>query len=237
MSIPAQLQGKLALPVMAAPMHLVSSVDSVVAQCCSGIVGSFPSLNARPQEQLSSWIAAIKSRVGAYAQLHPGKLVAPFAVAIPNHAGNRRARQDMAACLAQRTPIIITSHAPCAWLAKQVHAYRGLVLHEVASAKEAEWALASGIDGLVLTPGDGAQRQGSGYPAQLVREVRAFHTGLLVLTGASGTGSSVLAAQAIGCDMIFMEGQAAPETASGLPALAEEYSAARNALRLSLACA
>jgi nitronate monooxygenase len=237
MSIPAQLQGKLALPVMAAPMHLVSSVDSVVAQCCSGMVGSFPSLNARPQEQLAAWIAAIKSRVGAYAQLHPEKLIAPFAVTIPNHGGNRRARQDMAVCLAQRTPIIITSHAPCAWLSKQVHAYRGLVLHEVSSTKEAEWALASGIDGLVLVPGDGAQRPVAGYPAELVREVRAFHTGLLVLTGAAGTGSSVLAAQAIGCDMIYMDGRAAPGTASGLPALAEQYTAAKEALRHSLLCA
>jgi len=202
--IPATLQGRMSLPVIASPMFIVSNPELVIAQCLGGIVGSFPALNARPQETLGQWLTQIETALAEARKADPDRLVAPYAVNQIIHQSNTRLEQDMQVCVEHKVPIIITSlRAPDA-IVPHVHGYGGLVFHDVISVRHAEKALEAGVDGLILVCAGAGGHAGTLSPFALVNEVRRFYDGPIILSGAIGHGRSILAAQALGADMAYM---------------------------------
>jgi nitronate monooxygenase len=204
MALPLQLQNKLALPVIGSPMFIVSGPELVIAQCCSGIVGSFPALNARPQEELEKIIVRIKTELARYQAAHPEKKVAPFAVNQIVHHSNSRVEHDLEVCVRQQVPIIITSLRSPQALVNQVHGYGGIVLHDVTNVRHAHKALEAGVDGLILVCAGAGGHAGALSPFALVNEVRKFYEGPLVLSGSITNGSAILAAQVMGCDLAYI---------------------------------
>ena len=198
MAVPQSLQKGLALPAICAPMFIVSNPDLVIAQCRGGLIGAFPALNARPPELLDSWLTRIR------AELVDDPDAAPFAVNQIIHQSNERLEHDMALCVKHEVPLIITSlRAPDA-IVPQVHAYGGLVFHDVISVRHAEKALAAGVDGLILVCAGAGGHAGMLSPFALVGEIRKFYTGPLALSGAITNGSGILAAQAMGADFAYI---------------------------------
>lgn len=204
MPLPKLLEGRLALPVIGAPLFIVSGPELVVAQCKAGVVGSFPALNARPADQLDLWLGRIERELSAFAEANPDRKVAPYAVNQIVHASNARLREDMAVCAKHRTPIVVTSLRPPGEVVAAVHDWGGIVLHDVISVRHAEKALKAGVDGLILVCAGAGGHAGTLSPFALVQEVRAFYDGLIVLSGAIATGSAVLAAQAMGADLAYV---------------------------------
>jgi nitronate monooxygenase len=198
MAIPASLQKGLALPVICAPMFIVSNPDLVIAQCKGGLIGSFPALNARPKEALDEWLTRIKTA------LADDPNAAPFAVNQIIHQSNERLEHDMALCVKHQVPLIITSlRAPDA-IVPHVHAYGGQVFHDVISVRHAEKALEAGVDGLILVCTGAGGHAGMLSPFALVGEIRKFYAGPIALSGAITNGSAVLAAQAMGADFAYV---------------------------------
>ena len=204
MPIPALLQGKLTLPVIGAPLFIVSGPELVIAQCKAGIVGSFPALNARPKEMLEEWILRIKAELAAFERAHPGRKVAPFAVNQIVHASNDRLEHDVAVCVKHRVPIMITSLRPPAEVVAAAHSYGGIVLHDVISRRHAEKAAEQGVDGLILVCAGAGGHAGTLSPFALLPEVRRFFPGTIVLSGAIASGAAILAAQALGADLAYL---------------------------------
>ena len=203
MSLPPLLQ-HLRLPVIGAPLFIISNPDLVLAQCTAGIVGSFPALNARPPELLDEWLTRINAQLASYRAAHPQATVAPFAVNQIVHSSNDRLQHDMDLCVKHRVPIIITSlRAPDA-VVEAAHGYGGLVFHDVTTIKHAQRALAAGVDGLILVCAGAGGHAGRLSPFALVPEVRAFYDGTIILSGAIASGGSILAAQAIGADLAYI---------------------------------
>ncbi len=198
MTLPALLQGRLALPVIAAPMFLVSGPDLVIAACKAGIVGAVPAGNARPEAMLDDWLKQIDEA------LKDDPQAAPYAVGINVHPNNTRLDEDLAACVRYRVPIVITSLRPPTEVAPAVHAYGGIVMHDVVSLRHAEKAIEAGVDGLIAVCAGAGGHTGSINPFALVAEIRQIWDGLLVLAGAIGTGQGVLGAQAMGADLAYM---------------------------------
>jgi nitronate monooxygenase len=194
----------MSLPVIGAPLFIVSNPDLVIAQCTSGIVGSFPALNARPAEALEAWIVRIGSALAAHRDAHPGERVAPFAVNQIIHQSNDRLDHDLDVCVKHRVPVIITSLRAPDDVVKRVHAYGGIVLHDVISIRHAQKALEAGVDGLVLVCAGAGGHAGTLSPFALVREVRRFFDGPIALSGAITDGAGVLAAEALGADFAYM---------------------------------
>ena len=149
-SLVTDLYGQMSLPVISAPMFIVSNPKLVVAQCTSGIVGSFPALNARPQSLLTDWLDEIEAGLASYREAHPGAAVAPYAVNQIIHQSNDRLEQDLAVCASHRVPLIITSLRAPGDLVKGVHDWGGKVFHDVTTIRHAEKALEAGVDGLIL---------------------------------------------------------------------------------------
>jgi nitronate monooxygenase len=204
MALPVQLQNKLALPVIGSPMFIVSGPELVIAQCSSGIVGSFPALNARPQEELEKIIVRIRNELARYQAAHPEKKVAPFAVNQIVHHSNSRLEHDLEVCVRQQVPIIITSLRSPEGLVRRVHSYGGIVLHDVTNVRHAQKALEAGVDGLILVCAGAGGHAGALSPFALVNEVRRFYDGPLALSGSITNGSAILAAQAMGCDLAYI---------------------------------
>jgi nitronate monooxygenase len=198
------LEGNLRLPVIGAPLFIVSNPELVIAQCKAGIVGAFPALNARPQEALDRWLTRIESELAAHRAAHPGATVAPFAVNQIVHTSNGRLDADLDVCVRHRVPIVITSLRPPHPVVDRVHAYGGIVLHDVISVRHAEKALEAGVDGLILVCTGAGGHAGALSPFALVNEVRRFYAGTLVLAGAITNGAGILAAQAMGCDLAYL---------------------------------
>ncbi len=185
----------LRLPVIAAPMFILSRPELVIAQCLAGVVGSFPALNARPPEQLEDWLDRIGQALDAARKADPARVVAPFAVNQIVHPTNSRLEQDMETCIRHRVPLIITSlHAPGAIVPK-VHAYGGKVLHDVISVRHAEKALEAGVDGLILVCAGAGGHAGTLSPFALLGEIRRFYDGPIALAGAISRGEDILAAR------------------------------------------
>jgi nitronate monooxygenase len=197
MSLPPLLQ-RLRLPVIGAPMFIAGNPRLVIEQCKAGIVGSFPALNARPKEALDQWLGQIEQALAA----HPG--AAPYAVNQIIHKSNDRLEHDLEACVRHKVPIIITSLRAPHEVVPRVHAYGGLVLHDVISVRHAEKALEAGVDGLILVCAGAGGHAGTLSPFALVGEVRRFFDGLIVLAGAITTGDAILAAQAAGADLAYV---------------------------------
>ena len=204
MPIPSAIEGNLNLPVIGAPMFIVSVPDLVIAQCKAGIIGAFPALNARPKELLEEWIVRIKTELAAYKRANPQKKAAPFAVNQIVHASNDRLQHDVEVCIRQQVPIMITSLRPPADVVKAAHSYGGVVFHDVISVRHAEKAAEQGVDGLILVCAGAGGHAGTLSPFALLPEVRRFFTGAIVLSGAIASGKSILAAQAMGADLAYM---------------------------------
>lgn len=198
MPIPASLQKNLVLPVLCAPMFIVSGPELVIAQCRSGVIGSFPALNARPPEALDEWLMQIREALAA----DPN--AAPFAVNQIIHPSNPRLERDMALCAKHEVPLIITSLAAPTAIVPQVHAYGGKVFHDVVSVRHAEKALEAGVDGLILVCAGAGGHAGTLSPFALVGEIRKFYDGPVALSGSITTGSAILAAQALGADLAYI---------------------------------
>jgi nitronate monooxygenase len=203
MSLPPLLQG-LRLPVIGAPMFIVSCPALVIAQCQAGIVGGFPALNARPKEKLEEWIVEIKQALAAFEAANPGKKAAPFAVNQIVHASNDRLEHDVEVCIRHQVPIQITSLRPPADVVARAHSYGGLVFHDVISVRHALKAAEQGVDGLILVCAGAGGHAGALSPFALVPEVRRFFKGAIILSGSISTGRAILSAQAIGADLAYI---------------------------------
>jgi nitronate monooxygenase len=198
MPIPASLQKGLTLPVICAPMFIVSNPDLVIAQCKSGVIGSFPALNARPKEALDEWLTRIKAELAA----DPN--AAAFAVNQIIHPSNERLQHDMELCVKHEVPLIITSLSAPTQIVPPVHAYGGKVFHDVISVRHAEKALEAGVDGLILVCAGAGGHAGTLSPFALVGEIRKFYDGPIALSGAIANGSAILSAEAMGADFAYI---------------------------------
>jgi len=203
MALPAVFD-RLRLPVVGAPMFIVSGPALVIAQCKAGIVGSFPALNARPLSALREWITQIRSELAAWDAAHPESPAAPFAVNQIVHKSNNRLDHDLAVCVEERVPLIITSLGARDDLNRAVHGYGGVVLHDVINVMHAEKALERGADGLITVCAGAGGHAGTLSPFALVQEIRRFFNGPLALSGAIANGRSVLAARAMGADLAYI---------------------------------
>ncbi len=222
MPLPAVLEGNLRLPLIGAPMFIVSHPDLVIAQCTAGIVGSFPALNARPQEALHDWIVRIKDGLQAHREAHPGEPVAPFAVNQIAHLSNTRLMADMEVCVRHEVPIIITSLRPPEDIVTAVHAYGGVVFHDVISMRHAQKAIEQGVDGIIAVCAGAGGHAGPVSPFALIKEIRKEFDGTLILSGSMTSGADVVAARAIGADLAYIGTRfIATEEANAAPAYKE----------------
>ncbi|MBC7984663.1 MAG: nitronate monooxygenase [Candidatus Obscuribacterales bacterium] len=204
MSLPSLLTDSLRLPVIAAPLFIISNPTLVIEQCKAGIVGSFPALNARPGPVLEEWLQKITATLAAYKQEHPDKKIAPFAVNQIVHSSNDRLEHDVELCRKYRVPIQITSLRAPDDVVKSAHSYGGLVFHDITNIKHAKRALQAGVDGLILVCAGAGGHAGVLSPFALVSEVREFYDGPIILSGAIANGASILATQALGADIAYM---------------------------------
>ena len=204
MGIPANIKDKLTMPVIGAPLFLVSGPGLVIAQCKAGIIGSFPALNARPQHVLDEWIVRIKTELAEYQEQNPDAKVAPFAVNQICHASNDRLMQDMETCVKHEVPIIITSLRPPSEVVEAAHSYGGLVFHDVISVRHAQKAVEQGVDGLILVCAGAGGHAGALSPFALLREVKQWFDGTVILSGSIGDGHSVASAIALGADFAYL---------------------------------
>ena len=203
MSIPSGLE-KLRLPVIGAPLFIISNPKLVIAQCTSGIVGSFPALNARPASQLDEWLHEIKEALEAHDRDHPDRPAAPFAVNQIVHRSNDRFEADMAVCEKWKVPIVITSLGAREELNQAVHGWGGITFHDIIDDRFARKAVAKGADGLIAVAAGAGGHAGRWSPFALVQEIRLWFDGPLILSGAIATGSAVLAARAMGADLAYI---------------------------------
>jgi nitronate monooxygenase len=204
MPIPTLMHHRLRLPIIGAPMFIVSTPTLVLAQCKAGVVGSFPALNARPASQLDQWLSRITEELAAHAQANPQAKVAPFAVNQIVHASNDRLEHDVRCCVKHRVPIVITSLRPPAEVVSAVHSYGGLVFHDVINLRHAEKAAAQGVDGIIAVCAGAGGHAGRLSPFALVKQIREIYSGTIILAGAMSTGADVLAAQALGADLAYL---------------------------------
>lgn len=198
------LKDRLSVPVMGAPLFIISNPDLVIAQCKAGIVGSFPALNARPVEMLDEWLCQIKETLAAHDRDNPGAPSAPFAVNQIVHRSNTRLEQDLALCVKHQVPIVICSLGAREEVYQAVHSYGGIVLHDVINQKFSHKAIEKGADGLIAVAAGAGGHAGALSPFALISETRKWFDGPLLLSGSISTGGGVLAAQAMGADMAYI---------------------------------
>ena len=204
MAIPEHIKENLSMPVIGSPLFIVSGPELVIAQCKAGIIGSFPALNARPQHVLEEWIIRIKTELAEYKEQNPDKKVAPFAVNQICHGSNDRLMDDMATCVKHEVPIIITSLRPPAELVEAAHSYGGLVYHDVINVRHAKKAAEQGVDGLILVCAGAGGHAGALSPFALLREVKEWFDGTVILSGSIGDGYSIASSLALGADFAYM---------------------------------
>lgn len=198
------LFANLRLPVIASPLFIVSGPEMVIAQCKAGVVGSFPSLNARPISQLDEWLHQIIEELAAHNRANPDRPAAPFAVNQIVHRTNNRLEEDMALCAKWQVPLLITSLGAREDVYQAAHAWGGIVLHDVINDRFARKAIEKGADGLVPVAAGAGGHAGAQSPFALVQEIRTWFDGLIALSGAIGHGRSILAAQATGADLAYI---------------------------------
>ena len=191
-------------PMIGAPLFIVSCPALVIAQCTSGIVGSFPALNARPAEKLDEWLHEITEALAAYDAKHPDAPAAPFAVNQIVHRSNDRVEHDMQVCAKWKVPIIITSLGARTELNDAVHSWGGITLHDIIDDRFARKAVEKGADGLIAVAAGAGGHAGRWSPFALIHEIRKWFDGPLVLSGAIATGGAILAAQAMGADLAYV---------------------------------
>jgi nitronate monooxygenase len=199
-----ELKAQLSIPVIAAPMFLVSNPELVLACCASGVVGSFPAHATRTPAVLEEWLRAIAAGLEALRAAHPGRRIAPFAVNIVTHASNPRRDGDLAACLRHRVPIILSSKGPPGAATRAVQEQGGLVFHDIASRRHAAKAAKAGVDGVIVVSQGAGGHTGTVNPFALVNEVKQVWDGPTILAGCISTGRDVLAAEAMGADFAYV---------------------------------
>ncbi|WP_457328888.1 NAD(P)H-dependent flavin oxidoreductase [Rhizobacter sp. P5_C2] len=203
MSLPPVLQN-LPLPVIGSPLFIISNPKLVIEQCKAGIVGAMPALNARPAELLDEWLAEITETLAAHDRAHPERPAAPFAINQIVHKSNDRLEHDMALCAKYKVPIIITSLGARTDVNDAVHAWGGIVLHDVINNFFAKKAIEKGADGLVAVAAGAGGHAGVKSPFALVQEIRTWFDGPLALSGSIASGNAILAAQAMGADLAYI---------------------------------
>ena len=204
MSLPQSLSERLRLPVVGAPLFIISNPDLVIAQCKAGVVGSFPALNARPAEELDRWLERITSELAEYDAANPDEPSAPFAVNQIVHGSNDRLQHDLDLCVKYKVPIVITSLGAKEFVNDAIHSYGGLVFHDIINDRFARKAVAKGADGLIAVAAGAGGHAGTISPFALVQEVREWFDGPLLLSGAIASGQAVLGAQAMGADLAYI---------------------------------
>lgn len=200
----SELLRKMRLPVIGAPLFIISNPDLVIAQCKAGIVGSFPALNARPIALLDEWLARVTEELAAHNAANPERPAAPFAVNHIVHKSNNRLEQDVELTTKHKVPIIITSLGARPELNDAVHSYGGLTLHDVIDDRFARKAVEKGADGIIAVAAGAGGHAGTLSPMALIQEIRQWFDGPLALSGAIGHGAGVLAARAMGADFAYM---------------------------------
>ena len=204
MPLPSLLKDNLSIPVICAPMFLVSSPKLVIENCKNGIVGSFPALNIRPQEKLDEWLTQISQELEQFKLDNPEKKVAPFAVNQVVHPSNSRLMADHELIKKHKVPMVITSQGNPAAIVKEVHGWGGIVFHDVIKTEHAKKAIAAGVDGIIVVGAGAGGHGGHHNPFALVREIREFWDGPLALAGAINDGQGIRAAEVLGADMAYM---------------------------------
>lgn len=204
MALPDTLKNKLRIPVVGAPLFIISNPALVLAQCKAGIVGSFPALNARPEAQLDEWLAEITENLAAYDAANPERPAAPFAVNQIVHRSNKRLEHDLGLCVKYKVPIVISSLGAVPEVNAAIHSYGGIVLHDVISNRHANSAIRKGADGLIAVAAGAGGHAGALSPFALIQEIREWFDGPLLLSGAIANGGAVLAAQAMGADLAYI---------------------------------
>ena len=204
MALPPILRDRLRLPAIASPLFIISGPDLVIAQCKAGIVGSFPSLNARPISMLDEWLARITEELAAWDKANPDMPSAPFAVNQIVHRTNNRLEEDLALCEKYKAPIVITSLGAREELNQAVHGWGGVVLHDVISNVFAHKAIEKGADGLIAVAAGAGGHAGVKSPFALVQEIRQWFDGPLALSGSIASGSAILASLAMGADFAYI---------------------------------
>ena len=204
MALVPHLKGKLKIPVVGAPLFIVSGPELVISQCKAGVVGSFPALNARPQEVLDEWLIQIKEELDKHNQENPDSPAAPFAVNQICHASNDRLMQDMESCVKHEVPIIITSLRPPLEIVEAAHSYGGVVFHAVINVRHAKKAAEQGVDGLILVCAGAGGHAGTHSPFALVREVKEWFDGTILLSGSISDGHSIASSLALGADLAYI---------------------------------
>jgi nitronate monooxygenase len=195
---------RLRIPVIAAPMFIVSNPKLVIAQCTAGIVGSFPALNARPAEKLDEWLHEITETLAAWDRDHPDRPAAPFAVNQIVHRSNDRFEHDMEACAKWKVPIVITSLGARVELNEAVHSWGGITLHDIIDDRFARKAVEKGADGVIAVAAGAGGHAGRWSPFALLQEIRQWFDGPLILSGAIAHGGAMLAAEAAGADLAYV---------------------------------
>ncbi len=203
MPLPAALS-RVPLPIIGAPLFIISNPKLVIEQCKAGVVGSMPALNARPAAQLDEWLAEITETLAAWDREHPEQKAAPFAINQIVHKSNDRLDHDMALCAKYRVPIVITSLGARVDVNEAVHGWGGVVLHDIINNAFARKAVEKGADGLIAVAAGAGGHAGTKSPFALVQEIRQWFDGPLALSGAIASGAAVLAAQAMGADFAYI---------------------------------
>jgi nitronate monooxygenase len=198
------LRSQLRIPVVAAPLFIVSNPKLVIAQCQAGVVGSFPSLNARPKEKLDDWLYEIRETLDSWTAANPDRPAAPFAVNQIVHKSNDRLEYDLELCVKHKVPVIITSLGARQELNDAVHSYGGMVFHDIINVTHARKAIEKGADGLIAVCAGAGGHAGRLSPFALVQEIREWFDGPLLLSGSIASGRSVLAAEAMGADFAYI---------------------------------
>ncbi len=204
MALPSILKDKLRLPLIASPLFIISTPELVIAQCKAGIVGSFPALNARPADQLEVWLERITSELAEYDRQNPDKPSAPFAVNQIVHRSNERLEHDMEVCARFKVPIVISSLGARKEINDAVHAWGGIVLHDVIDNRFAKKAIEKGADGLIAVAAGAGGHAGAQSPFALLQEIRQWFDGPLALSGSISSGRAILTAQVMGADLAYM---------------------------------
>ncbi|MGG1674763.1 NAD(P)H-dependent flavin oxidoreductase [Neobacillus sp. NRS-1170] len=202
-NIPSILKG-LRIPVIGAPLFIISNPKLVIAQCKAGIVGSMPALNARPASMLDEWLAEITEELAAYNAQNPDRPAAPFAINQIVHKSNDRLEHDVELCKKYKVPIIITSLGAREDVNAAIHSYGGIVMHDVINNKFAHKAIEKGADGLIAVAAGAGGHAGVKSPFALIQEIRQWFNGPLALSGSIANGNAVLAAQALGADFAYI---------------------------------
>ena len=203
MTLPTVLSS-LRIPVVAAPLFIISHPPLVIEQCKAGVVGSFPALNARPEAQLDDWLSEITETLAAHDEANPDRPAAPFAVNQIVHKSNSRLEHDLRMCVKHKVPIVISSLGAVPEVNDAIHSYGGIVLHDIISVRHAHSAIRKGADGLIAVAAGAGGHAGPLSPFALIQEIREWFDGPLLLSGSIASGGAILAAQAMGADLAYI---------------------------------